>query len=81
VTDEKADPIESEKNCGYILRGGVISFERFNNQSVSKDFRRLNGVKILEIRSVVEQRAPAAVGRRKMWGFLEIRVIVLDDLK
>jgi hypothetical protein len=80
VTAEDADPIFSERTCGYILRGGVISFQRFNSQSVSRSFRSLNGVKILEIKSVVEQRVTAAVGRRKMWGFLDIRVIALEDL-
>jgi hypothetical protein len=81
VTDEKADPIAAEKACGYILRGGVITFGRFNHQPYSRGFRELNGIKILEIRSVTEQRVVAAVGRRKMWGFLDIRVTVIENLQ
>lgn len=81
VTDENADPIASEKACGYILRGGVLTFGRFNHQSYSRDFRELNGIRILEIRSVTEQRVVAAVGRRKMWGFLDIRVTVVETLQ
>lgn len=80
VTEETADPLASEKACGYILRGGILTFGRFNHQGYSKDFRELNGIKILEIRSVTEQRIPAAVGRRKMWGFLDIRAIVIENL-
>lgn len=80
VTDAGADPLSMEKSCGYILRGGVLTFGRFNNQAFSKGFRELNGIKILEIRSVIEQRFPAAEGRRKMWGYLTIRAIVAENL-
>lgn len=80
VTDEKADPLASEKICGYILRGGVLTFGRFNHQSYSRDCRELNGIRILEIRSVTEQRIAAPVGRRKIWGFLDIRVTVVETL-
>lgn len=81
VTEEGADILTMERACGYILRGGMITFGRFNHQSYSRNFRELNGIKILEIRTVTEQRIPAAVGRRKMWGFLDIRVIVVENLQ
>lgn len=81
VTDAHADALSSEKACGYILRGGMLTFGRFNHQAYSKGLRELNGIKILEIRSVTEQRVPAAVGRRKIWGFLDIRVVVVENLQ
>jgi hypothetical protein len=81
VTDASADPLSMEKACGYILRGGILTLGRFNNQTFSQGFRELNGIKILEIKSVTEQRIPAAVGRRKLWGFLDIRVIVVENLQ
>lgn len=81
VTEENADPIASEKACGNILRGGMITFGRFNHQSYSRSFRELNGIRILEIKSATEQRVVAAVGRRKMWGFLDIRAIVVENLQ
>lgn len=81
VTNASADPLSMEKAAGYVLRGAKITLGRFNNQGYSRGFRELNGIKILEIRSVTEQRFPAAVGRRKMWGFLRIDVIVVENLQ
>lgn len=81
VTAENADPLEAERVCGIILRGGMLTFGRFNHQGYSRSFRELNGIKILEIKSATEQRVVAAVGRRKMWGFLDIRAIVVENLQ
>lgn len=81
VTEDTADPIASVRECGYILRAGRISFERYNSQTLSTGFRELNGIKILKINSVTEQRMPGAVGNRKMWGFLDIRATVIETLQ
>jgi hypothetical protein len=81
VTDSSADALTAIRNCGYILRAGRISFmSRFNSLTLSKDYRELNGVRILSIDEVNEHRVTVAVGKRKMWGFLEIKATVIDTL-
>lgn len=82
VTAEDADPITAVRNCGYILRAGQVCFvSRYNRQSLSQDYRQHNGVLVLEIADVEEHRLTAAVGRRKMWGMLEINATVAETLK
>lgn len=81
VTDENADPLSTSNACGYILRGGTMTFWRFNSQSNSQGYRELNGITIMEVRSVTEHRVTYAEGRCKMWGFLELEVIVVDTLQ
>jgi hypothetical protein len=81
VTDDHADALTAIRSCGYILRAGRISFmKRFNSQQLSKNFRELNGIRILSIDEVNEHRVTVAVGKRKMWGFLEIKATVVDTL-
>jgi hypothetical protein len=81
VTEETADPLTAIRNCGYVLRGARISFmSRFNSAELSKAYRDLNGVRILSIDEVNEHRVTVAVGKRKMWGFLEIKATVVDTL-
>lgn len=81
VTEENADPLTSERACGYLLRALQMTFGRYNSQDLSKGYRTLNGIKVLEIKRVVEQRLSVADGRRKMWGFLDLQVIVVDTLQ
>jgi hypothetical protein len=82
VTAEDADPLTAVRNCGYILRAGSVTYlSRYNSQSLSKDYRQHNGVLVLEVADVEEHRLTAAVGRRKMWGMLEINAIVAETLK
>ena len=81
VTATDADPLASARACGYILRGARLSLGRYNSQSASKGYRELNGIKVMEIKRTTEQRITAAVGSRKMWGFLDIRAIVVETLQ
>lgn len=80
ITAEDADPIESARVCGYILRGARLTFGRYNT-SAGKPYRELNGIKVMEITKSEETRITAAVGRRKMWGFLDIRATVVETLQ
>lgn len=80
VTDEKEDALVAVRNCGYILRATRQCMTRYNSGDMSDGYRELNGIKVAKINSVVEQRITAAVGRRKLWGLLEIRATVLDLL-
>ena len=78
VTSDGVDDLVTNRACGYILRGGLLTLKRYNSQDKSKGYRELNGIRILEIKSVNEQRVTAAVGRQKMWGFLAVRVIAVE---
>lgn len=81
VTGETDDALTSTRECGYILRGARISFMRhFNSLEKSKDYRQLDGIMIISIDECVEHRVTVAVGRRKMWGFLEVKTTVVDTL-
>jgi hypothetical protein len=81
VTAEDADALTAIRDCGFILRAARVSmFVRYNKQSLSEDYRALNGVKVLEISSVTEKRIAAAVGHRKLWGFLDISATVVETI-
>lgn len=81
VTAEDADPLTAIRDCGYILRAEAISImSRFNRVSLSAAYRELNGIRITEVTDVNEYRLTASVGRRKMWGLLEINATVIETL-
>lgn len=79
ITEDGADEVQSNRNCDYYMRGGMISLARYNSQDKSAGYRELNGIKVHQIKKVTEQRVPAAVGTRKMWGMLEIEAIVIEN--
>lgn len=81
VTDEKADPLTAVRDAGYILRAGLLTLGRYNSADKAGSLRALNGIKVLKLDKVVEQRVTAAVGRRKMWGFLAIHATVVETLQ
>jgi hypothetical protein len=80
ITGDDADPTTENRNSAIILRAAKLSFARYNNQELSAGFRELNGVRAMEVKSVTEHKVPVAVGHRKIWGFLEIHLIMLDTL-
>lgn len=80
ITDAGEDPLVINRACGYILRAGQLTFDRYNSQPLSKQYRELNGVRVLELSSVKEDRITATVGKQKMWGFLAIRAHVVETL-
>lgn len=80
VTAESDDALLSVRNCGYILRATRQCMSRYDSGDKSDGYRLLNGIKVAQINGVVEHRITAAVGRRKLWGLLEIRATVLDLL-
>lgn len=82
VTAEDADPLTAIRDCGYILRAEAISLmARFNRVNLSKSCRELNGIRITHVTDVNEYRLTASVGRRKMWGLLEINATVIETLQ
>ncbi len=81
VTDENADPLTAIRDCGLLLRAGRVSlFVRYNSAQLAKPYRSLNGITVLSVDSVGAYRITAAVGQRKMWGFLQIRSTVVETI-
>ncbi len=78
VATESEDDLVMNGASGYILRGGLLTLGRYNNQDKSAGYRELDGVRVLEISSVEEQRATVAVGVQKMWGWLKADVTVVE---
>lgn len=78
VTEDSVDDLVTNRECGYILRGGILTFGRYNDQKRSEGYRELNGIRIMEVSKVTEQRVTAAVGRQKLWGFLEVHAIAVE---
>jgi hypothetical protein len=81
VTADDADPYVSNRQCNLFMRGGIICYQRYNSQDKAGALRQLNGIFVHEVSSVTEQRITAAVGRRKLWGMLEIHVIAVDTFQ
>jgi hypothetical protein len=79
ITDEGVSEKRALSDTGYVLRAAQICFKRYNSQALSAGYRELNDIKIHQIQKITEQRVTEAVGRRKMWGFLGIPVIVVDS--
>jgi len=80
VTDSGESPERANSESGLVLRAEALSLHRYNHQENSKGYRELNGIRVFEVTSVAQQDVTATVGRRKMWGFLEIRAIVGETL-
>jgi hypothetical protein len=83
-----ADPIASRQACGYILSAGWLCMDRFSSTTVAEapgepSYRQLNGYRILEVASCeMAQRTATSPGRKtKMWGFLDIEVVVATALR
>lgn len=75
---DSSDDLVMNRACGYILRGGLLTLARYNHQDKSKDYRELNGVRVMKLSSVTEERVTATVGRQKMHGFLAVRAIAVE---
>lgn len=80
VTEDGADPLAASRARGLILRAGILTFNRYNSQDKSLNYRKLNGISVMQITKITEQRVTAAVGRRRMWGFLALQVIAAETL-
>lgn len=80
ITAESEDDLVMNRACGYILRGGLLTMERYNSQEKSAGYRELDGVKILEVTNVKEQRFTTAVGVQKLWGWLQVDATVVETL-
>jgi hypothetical protein len=79
-TTREMEPVQAIQWGGVILRAVAMTLRRFNDQSLARDYREVNGIKIMEIETVREQRVSGAVGRSKLWGFLLSDAKVLDTI-
>jgi hypothetical protein len=86
-TNARADPLAAIVECSYILRAARLCMTRFNSLSFSEaegepSYRMQNGIRIMEMSSCEEARRTAtSKGKKtKMWGFLDITLIVVDGI-
>lgn len=80
VTTDNVDVLSATRKCGYLMRAGIASMNKFNVGSLSKDYRILNGIQIEQIQTVKEQRVTGALGNVRIWGFLIVEAIVMETL-
>lgn len=78
VATESEDDLVMNSASGYILRGGLLTLGRYNNQEKSAGYRELDGIRILEISNVEEERVTMAVGVQKLWGWLKVSASVVE---
>jgi len=80
VTTDNVDVLSATRRCAYLMRAGIGSLGKFNQQRLSEDFRTLNGIHLEQVQRVREQRVTGALGNVRIWGFLIVEVIVLETL-
>jgi hypothetical protein len=57
-------------NAGFTLRAARRSLTKLNTGKYSDGFREHNGIKLVKINSVLEQRVMGAVGKSTLVGFM-----------
>jgi hypothetical protein len=70
--------VKAKLDGGYVLRAARRCLTRFNNQTYSRGYRKLNGVQILNIESVSLPPIAGGVGKSQLWGLLYAAVNVAD---
>lgn len=69
---------------GYTARAFRRSLYLFNKQELSVtpelDYRTLNGIKVMKVGLVTEQRVATDAGQSSLWGFVLASVTVVDTL-
>jgi hypothetical protein len=74
------DPIRAVNDGSVLLRAIVLSLFKWNDQVASRGYRDLNGVKVAKVNSVRSYRVAGAVGKSRLWGFVQPSLIVIDTL-
>ena len=80
VTNDEADELAAQQQCDLFLRAGVLTLDKYNDQTASAGFRDLNGVRVLEVANVVERTVTIANETSKLWGWLEVHLSVVDGI-
>jgi hypothetical protein len=71
--------LKASRDGGYVLRAIRRSLVEFNSLQESREFRDLNGIKILAIDTIEQQRVAANLGRSELWGFVMAGLTVIDS--
>lgn len=80
VTLSTADAKKSGALANLTTRANLLSMHRFNSAAKSEAYRELNGIRIMKMLDVTEDVLVSAKGRRRVWGFSWIRLVVADTL-
>lgn len=74
------NPVKAVNDGGVLLRATVLSLFKWNDQVASRGYRELNGAKVAKIGSVRTYRVAGAVGKSRLWGFVQPNLTVIDTL-
>lgn len=71
--------IVAARDGNYVLRAVKKSLTRFNSYAKAEEYRKLNGILIASVDDLIEYQTRSAVGRSRMWGFVQANVSVVDS--
>lgn len=69
--------LKAVRDSAYVLRAVMDSLDAYNGYRDSQDYRELNGVRVLAIERISEERVAASIGESELWGFIEAQISVL----
>ena len=73
--------VRAVQDGNYTMRAVMRSLRRLNHQQYATPaFKNLNGVKIVNVERMTEQRVAGAVGQSQLWGFVLATIRVVDTL-
>ncbi len=75
----------ASRNGGYYARAIRRSCRLFNKQELSRprggtDYRTLNGITVMKMGLVTEERVATALGRSLLWGFVRTSLTIVDTV-
>lgn len=71
--------IQAARDGNYTLRAVKMSLTRFNQWGKAEQYRSLNGITVAALGPLDEYQTRSAVGRSRMWGFVQVGALVLDS--
>lgn len=71
--------IQAARDGNYTLRAVKKSLTRFNSYGKAEQYRKLNGILIAAVNPLDEFQTRSAVGKSRMWGFVQVGVLVVDS--
>jgi hypothetical protein len=80
VTDDEADEATSRAEGDYLMRAALLSFARFNQESIAKAYRKKNGVVIGAVGEADYAQVTGASGRFRTWAMLGCTLTVADTV-
>lgn len=70
-------PLRASIEGGYVLQAVIRSLVDYNSEGKSLNYRKLNGIKVLSINELTQERVAANLGQSQLWGFVIAEVSVI----